>query len=78
MVRTRESRAALGTPLQHPTPLRALFAAIAVGAPVPRRAAVAGIALASATPPHPHRFQFDSSTRRVAHHGGTLRQASHA
>jgi hypothetical protein len=74
----REARAALGTPLHHPAPLRALFAAIAVGAPVPLHAAAAGIALASTTAPHLQRFKFDSSPQRVAHHGGTLHQALHA
>ncbi|QNH19901.1 hypothetical protein HEP73_00799 [Xanthomonas sp. GW] len=77
MVRTHESCAALGTPLQHPTPLRALCA-IGVGAPVLVHAAAAGIALASATPPHPHCFQLDSSTHRVPYHGRTLRLALHA
>ncbi|QNH11335.1 hypothetical protein [Xanthomonas sp. SI] len=77
MVRTHESCAALGTPLQHPTPLRALCA-IGVGAPVLVHAAAAGIALASTPRPHPYRFQLDSSTQRVPYHGRTLRLALHA
>ncbi|WP_369915671.1 hypothetical protein AB8810_04410 [Xanthomonas sp. NCPPB 3005] len=53
MILTRESRAALGTPLQYQTPLHALFA---TGVGIPLSAAAAGIAAASAALPHRHRF----------------------